>query len=139
MGMVIALWGIRQFVAVTLLVWLVSGIGVWLVAPANTITVGASGLVFGWLAFLIARGIFSRSWQQIVVGVLFLAVYGSLFWTGIVSGGGRRHHGCRDRVVAGAPVRRARRRAGRVPGRGPTLTPRSAAPLPPDARAVRAR
>jgi membrane associated rhomboid family serine protease len=85
MGTVIALWGIRQFVAVTLLVWLVSGIGVWLVAPANTITVGASGLVFGWLAFLIARGIFSRSWLQIVVGVLFLAVYGSLFWTGIVS------------------------------------------------------
>jgi membrane associated rhomboid family serine protease len=85
MGVVIALSGVRQFVAVTLLVWLLSGIGVWLVAPANTITVGASGLVFGWLAFLIARGVFSRSWLQIVVGVLFLAVYGSLFWTGIVT------------------------------------------------------
>jgi membrane associated rhomboid family serine protease len=85
MGTVIALAGIRQFVAVTLLVWLVSGVGVWLVAPSDTITVGASGLVFGWLAFLIARGIFSRSWLQIVVGVVFLGLYGSLFWTGIVS------------------------------------------------------
>ncbi len=85
LGTVIALWGIRQFIAVTVLVWLVSGIGVWLVAPADTITVGASGLVFGWLAFLIARGIFSRSWLQIVVGVLFLALWGGLFWTGIVS------------------------------------------------------
>ena len=75
----------RQFVAVTVLVWLVSGLGVWLVAPANTITVGASGIVFGWLAFLIVRGIWTRTWQHIVLGLVLLALYGSLFWTGIVT------------------------------------------------------
>jgi len=84
MGVLIMLSGVRQFVAVTVLVWLVSGLGVWLIAPANTTTVGASGIVFGWLAFLIVRGIWTRTWQHIVLGLVLLAIYGSLFWTGIV-------------------------------------------------------
>ena len=84
MGVLIMLSGVRQFVAVTALVWLVSGLGVWLVAPANTTTVGASGIVFGWLAFLIVRGIWTRTWQHLLLGLVLLAVYGSLFWTGIV-------------------------------------------------------
>jgi membrane associated rhomboid family serine protease len=84
MGTLITLSSMRQFIAVTVLVWLVSGLGVWLVAPAGTITVGASGIVFGWLAFLIARGIWTRSWQHILLGLVLLAVYGSIFWTGII-------------------------------------------------------
>jgi len=83
-GVLIMLGGVRQFIAVTAVVWLVSGLGVWLVAPANSVTLGASGIVFGWLAFLIARGVFTRSWQHIALGVVLLALYGGLFWTGIV-------------------------------------------------------
>jgi membrane associated rhomboid family serine protease len=83
-GVLIMLGGVRQFIAVTAVVWLVSGLGVWLVAPANSVTLGASGIVFGWLAFLIARGVFTRSWQHIVLGLVLLALYGGLFWTGIV-------------------------------------------------------
>lgn len=83
-GFLIFLGGVRQFVAVTVLVWLVSGLGVWLVGPADTATIGASGLVFGWLAFLISRGIFTRSVGQIVIGLVLLAIYGGVFWTGIL-------------------------------------------------------
>ena len=85
MGVLIMLSGVRQFIAVTVLVWLVAGLGVWLVAPANTTTVGASGIVFGWLAFLIARGIWTRNWKHILLGLVLLALYGSIFWTGIVT------------------------------------------------------
>lgn len=85
MGVLIMLSGVRQFVAVTVLVWLVSGLGVWLVSPSNTTTVGASGLVFGWLAFLIVRGIWTRNWKHILLGLVLLAVYGSIFWTGIIT------------------------------------------------------
>ena len=84
MGVLITVGGLRQFFAVTVLVWLVSGLGVWLVAPAYTITVGASGVVFGWLTFLIVRGIWTRTWQHILLGLVLLVLYGSLFWTGIV-------------------------------------------------------
>ncbi len=83
-GFLILVGGVRRFVAVTALVWLVAGLGVWLVGPANTVTIGASGLVFGWLAYLVVRGIFNRSLGQIGIGILLLAVWGGVFWTGIV-------------------------------------------------------
>ena len=85
LGFLVMVGSVRQFVAVTVLVWLISGCGVWLIAPANTDTVGASGLVFGWLAYLIARGVFTRSWKHILLGLVLLALYGSVFWTGIVT------------------------------------------------------
>ncbi len=70
----------QQFVAVTVLVWLVSGIGVWITGPSGHVIVGASTLVFGWLAFLVLRGFFSRHGAQIVLGVLLLAMWGGIFW-----------------------------------------------------------
>src|SRR6478735_10018596 len=85
LGILLFVGGVRQFVAVTIVVWLVSGLGVWLFGPANTLTVGASGLVFGWLAYLVARGVFTRNWGQIAVGLLLLVLWGGIFWTGIVS------------------------------------------------------
>lgn len=83
-GFLIFLSGVRQFIAVTALVWLVSGLGVWLAGPAHGVTVGASAVVFGWLAYLITRGIFTRSVGQIVIGIVLLAMYGGVFWTGIL-------------------------------------------------------
>ena len=84
-GFLIFLSGVRQFIAVTVLVWLLSGVGVWLAGSGGSVTVGASAVVFGWLAYLISRGIFTRSVGQIVVGVILLALYGGVFWTGILS------------------------------------------------------
>ena len=82
-GFLIMVGGARQFVAVTVLVWLVSGIGLWIAGPSG-VTVGASGLVFGWLAYLVTRGVFTRNWGQIAIGLVLLAIWGGLFWTGIV-------------------------------------------------------
>jgi membrane associated rhomboid family serine protease len=72
--------GIGRFALVTAIIWVVSGLGVWLAGPANTVTVGASGLVFGWLAYLLVRGIFNRAAGQILVAVL-LGV-----WSGMLAG-----------------------------------------------------
>ena len=83
-GFLIMLGSVRQFIAVTALVWLISGLGVWLISPSGSVTVGASGIVFGWLAYLVARGVFTRSFGQIVLGLVLLVIWGSLFWTGIV-------------------------------------------------------
>ncbi len=64
--------GVGPWIAVTATIWIFSGLGVWLTSSPVT-TVGASGLAFGWLAFLLVRGIFNRAFGQIVVaGVLFL-------------------------------------------------------------------
>jgi membrane associated rhomboid family serine protease len=76
--------GIKQFLQVTAVIWLTSGLGVWLVGyPASHI--GASGLVFGYLVFLLVRGIFARSVWQILVAVLVFAAYGWALW-GVLPG-----------------------------------------------------
>ncbi len=75
----------RRFVITTLVVWAFSGIGVFLFGPATSVTIGASGIIFGWLAFLLVRGLFNRSPAQIGIGVLLLLVYGSVLW-GVVPG-----------------------------------------------------
>ena len=83
-GFLILIVSVRQFIAVTVLVWLIAGLGVWVLGPAHSITIGASGLVFGWLAFLVTRGVFTRNFGQIAIGVVLLAIWGGVFWTGIV-------------------------------------------------------
>lgn len=72
--------GLGQWIAVTATVWLLSGIGVWLIADPGFITVGASGLAFGWLAFLLVRGLFNGSFKQILVGLVLLFYWGSVLW-----------------------------------------------------------
>jgi membrane associated rhomboid family serine protease len=72
--------GLRQFVAVTAMIWLLGGLGVWLLGPEGTNHIGASGLIFGWLAFLLVRGFYARSPGQIALAVgLFLLWGGMLF------------------------------------------------------------
>jgi membrane associated rhomboid family serine protease len=69
--------GIRRFFAVTLVVVVVSGVGVWLVGSPNTVVVGASGVILGYIGFLLMRGIVERSWWGIAVGVLIGLLYGT--------------------------------------------------------------
>lgn len=72
--------GIGRWVLVTAIIWVLSGIGVWLIAPDNTVTVGASGVAFGWLAFLLVRGIFNRAVGQILVAVVLLGIWSGMLW-----------------------------------------------------------
>jgi membrane associated rhomboid family serine protease len=53
------------------------------VAPAGTIHLGASGVVFGYATYLIVRGIFSRRIAQLVVGALVVALWGSALLAGL--------------------------------------------------------
>jgi membrane associated rhomboid family serine protease len=63
---------------VTGTIWVLSGLGVWLVGPSNTSTIGASGVIFGWLVFLLARGFFARSLRQIALAVVLFLIWGSV-------------------------------------------------------------
>lgn len=77
LGAAIALSGLRRVIWVTLIVAIVAGLGVWVVAPAGTVHIGASGLVFGYATYLIFRGLFSRSVTHVAVGVAVVALYGT--------------------------------------------------------------
>lgn len=66
----------QDFVSVTLMAVLVSGLGVWLFGGGNTVHLGASGVVFGYLGYLLARGWFERSATALLLGVAALVLYG---------------------------------------------------------------
>jgi len=80
MGGVICLSGAKRFVQVTVIVGLSSGVGVWLTGAGNSLVVGASGLVFGYLTYLVARGIVARNLLYLAAGAAVLAVYGGVIW-----------------------------------------------------------
>jgi membrane associated rhomboid family serine protease len=80
LGFMILMSGVRRWVVVSAIVWLVAGVGTWLTGGDRTLHLGASGLVFGWLTYLLLRGVFSRRPGQIALGVVVLLVYGGALW-----------------------------------------------------------
>ncbi len=76
LGVAIALAGAGRLLVVSLIVALVSGIGTWLTAPSGTVTVGASGVVFGYATYLISRGLFNRRITEVAFGLIVLLLFG---------------------------------------------------------------
>jgi membrane associated rhomboid family serine protease len=68
----------RRFFAVVGLTALTSGLGAWFLTPPGTVVVGASGVIFGLLGFLLVRGLFVRSIGSIAVSVGVLLLYGGV-------------------------------------------------------------
>ncbi|TWD84161.1 rhomboid family protein [Kribbella amoyensis] len=84
LGALIAIGGAARLLAVTALVAVLGGFGTWLISPPNTVTIGASGLVFGYAAYLIARGIFNRRIGQVLIGLVVVLVWGSALLGGLL-------------------------------------------------------
>ena len=72
--------GPRVFWEVTAIVVIVGGIGVWLFGGIGTNHIGASGLVYGWLTYLLIRGFFNRSLAEIGLGVTLGFIYSGLIF-----------------------------------------------------------
>jgi membrane associated rhomboid family serine protease len=120
LGFAIALGGLARVATVTVIVALVGGLGTWLVAPANTVHIGASGIVFGYAAYLVARGIYSRSPVQIALGVAVLAVWGTTLLRGLVPEDGISWQGHLFGAIGGVlAARLLHRRAVRAGTEGP--------------------
>jgi membrane associated rhomboid family serine protease len=82
LGWLVLTSGFRAWLLATGIIMGIDGIFTWLVAPSGTV-VGASGLVFGWLAYLIARAYFARKIAWIIIAVAAAATFSSLF-TGLL-------------------------------------------------------
>jgi membrane associated rhomboid family serine protease len=85
LGWFVMLRRTSDFFTVTAIVMLVSGLGTWLFAPAYTLHIGASGVVFGYLGFLLSRGLFERSIGSILMSIVVGVLYGGAIW-GILPG-----------------------------------------------------
>jgi membrane associated rhomboid family serine protease len=91
LGFLVTLCGFGRFVVATAIIWIGGGLGTWLIGnigahcpyvgvQCETTHIGASGLIFGWLTFLIVFGFFTRRPWQILVGVAVLLIYGGVLW-----------------------------------------------------------
>lgn len=79
-GFLILLSGGREFWRVCLWSTVCSGLAAWLLSPPGSNTLGASGVIFGMLTYLLLRGIFTRRPGQIVLAVVVFLLFGGLLW-----------------------------------------------------------
>jgi membrane associated rhomboid family serine protease len=77
--------GARIFASVSAIVIILGGLGVWIFGGANTIHIGASGLIFGYLGFLLSRGIFERNALWILISTGIMLAYGGMLY-GVLPG-----------------------------------------------------
>lgn len=138
LGFLMTLAGLSRFVWATAIVWILGGFGTWLIGDVGsscgpTDHIGASGLIFGWLAFLLVFGIFVRRVSNIIIGLVVMFAYGGVLLgampvLGVCGGVSWQGHLCG--AIAGvvaaywlsAPERKARtgRTAGATPPRPKT-------------------
>jgi membrane associated rhomboid family serine protease len=84
MGVIIALRGAARLAIVTLIVIVIGGLGTWLIGPSHSVTVGASGLVFGYASYLLARGFFDHSRLELLIGAVVAVIWGGALLSSLV-------------------------------------------------------
>jgi len=80
LGWLTMLGGSADFAIATAMIWLVSGLGVWLFGAPNSLHIGASGIIFGYFGFLLSRSYFEQDFFSAVIAALVVLLYGPLIW-----------------------------------------------------------
>ncbi|WP_367270697.1 rhomboid family intramembrane serine protease [uncultured Tessaracoccus sp.] len=80
LGTLIYISGRAEYLKTLFVTIVVSGLTVWLLSPTGTNTAGASGVVFGFLTYLLVRGFFTKKIGQILLAVLVFLLYGGVLW-----------------------------------------------------------
>jgi membrane associated rhomboid family serine protease len=79
LGWLVMLRNTSDFFVVSIVAALVGGLGTWLIGSPGY-HIGASGVIFGYLGYLLARGYFERSIVSIGFSLFVGMVYGSMLW-----------------------------------------------------------
>ncbi|PHX96365.1 MAG: rhomboid family intramembrane serine protease [Gemmatimonadetes bacterium] len=85
LGWLVMLRNARHFIPVTLVSMLGAGLMAWLVGAPGSMHVGASGVVFGYLGFLMLSGWFARSFASIALSIGVTVAWGGLVF-GVMPG-----------------------------------------------------
>jgi hypothetical protein len=80
LGWLVMIQETSDFWIVTLITMLVGGVGTWILGAPNSVHIGASSLIFGYLGFLLLRGYFQRNIASILLSLVVGFLYGGLIW-----------------------------------------------------------
>jgi membrane associated rhomboid family serine protease len=62
-------------------IWLFSGGMVWLVGKGGAVHIGASGIIFGLIGFLMCLGLFRRDWKAFLISIVITVLYGGALYS----------------------------------------------------------
>ncbi len=80
LGWLVMVRRVSDFAVVAAIAAVVSGLGVWIFGAGDSIHVGMSGVIFGFLGYLLARGYYERSIPAVVLAVVALFLYGGMLF-----------------------------------------------------------
>ena len=78
LGWMVMLRDDRHFIPVTLAGIVGSGLTAWLLGAPGSVHIGASGVIFGYLGFLMLSGWYARRFGSILLSVVVTLVWGTL-------------------------------------------------------------
>lgn len=80
LGWLVMLRETGDWLVVSVIAALCSGLGTWLIGAPGSVHIGASGVIFGYFGFLLLRGYFERSVVAIAFSILVTVLYGGIIW-----------------------------------------------------------
>jgi membrane associated rhomboid family serine protease len=69
-----------DFFIVSIVSAVIGGLGVWFFGAPNSVHLGASILIYGYLGFLLLRGYFQKNIPSILLSIAVFVLYGGLIW-----------------------------------------------------------
>jgi len=84
LGSFILINGIGEFLFVFFSTGLVAGLGTWLFAAPHTMHVGASGIVLGFMGFLLFRSVFDRRLTSAIITIAVAVLYASALASSLI-------------------------------------------------------
>ena len=85
LGWIVILRDPRHFLPVTLIAMIGSGMMAWLFGAPGSVHIGASGVIFGYLGFIMLSGWFARSFSSIALSILVIVLWGGMV-VGVIPG-----------------------------------------------------
>ncbi|MFM7885668.1 MAG: rhomboid family intramembrane serine protease [Pseudanabaena sp.] len=78
LGWFVMLRNINDFYFVSFMSALIAGLGTWVFGRPDSVHIGASGVIFGYLGYLLFRGYLERSFVAITISLIIGITYGGL-------------------------------------------------------------
>ena len=97
--------GVRYYLVTVAWIIVVGGLAVWLFGR-EAVHVGASGVVFGLVGFLIVRGLYERALTSLMASLAVVLLYGGTIWGIMPQGGGVSWEAHLFGLLAGAATAR---------------------------------